>query len=1130
MSDNVNRMPAATVNDATTPTRWWFMSAYASAVKHGYRGTEEQWLQDHYGGLISAEKYANAADESRRSAQDSAASAVGSARASAASAVAADQSAAAAQSAAAEAKQEVLDDVPGMVDDWLEDAITNPSSPPLDATLSLANAAAQAKATGDAIKKALWAVDELGSVFESQNALYLYHQRIKDCPEYEFHFDADYDTGRWRKVDIDAVPHTKTVIGYNTSKHPVDVDDSMAFHIPPSASYSVSNSVSFCIGHMDDGAFVPDYVSVWDTANKGRTINIRRYKSVYASITNPKIILQTGGDLSLLQGLRLTRKNPSCELTAFPRVDLNDGNYGSFVPRFGTVSPYTYKPVGRYDGRRCEYYSTRAKSVKIEKNESGEYYRYSQADGLEIPIKSGHADVYLGTRTVVADYAKQGMDVYSIGTGDDIGTLILESGIESIADGARISYEYVVSTGSPTSSRPWHRWLYAGGLPIDAIFYDKDGVEILWYNGSASVNGCLRPDEDAVYPTLIKVPYGTASYHFAVYGPAAENDSLDRLDLGRFLAEFLYEFCSYGHADRTPIPDVNSGTAIHNAERMLNWSYAAPSMPTRYHLLTFDDQARAKGIVYAQASQFTLGTHISYYTYLSVFWKNHGYSGPGMAWPNVNSKFGMMCAAFVSAAVGLPHYQGVEYFIQKYTDKLVRVTPDMDLRPGDILVTMHYYRPYNDSIRSRYLLSHIAFVTDVLQDRENGYFIGHRVAESGNIYTHNSVWKLNDLTAKISDSQRAYTESHDPLPVGVPRACEAYTWRLRMPIVGIPDLADNYRFAADKEFDPINHPDIEFPPVLSEIGDRCIIGDYPVTYDGMNPGYRGPTPGHGSGDSFEARFYVEKAYPTINIKRSTDGGASWSSVAAGVSVGTDTTRAGTEYNSIDLTEYLTTPGIYKIEAVDGNDVVSEKYGLFLLPDYPASITRDAETGKIVHISGAALDVDEFIDSENYAKGSIVRYEDSKIYKFTKAHAAGTWTGTDAAEVTDYAAEGLKVKCQGFDEVWLRVIPYPATGVDGVDGGVLPWGNYMYIPASEVWVDTPDNDSESGYIWLGGFGSRYDYVVGLTLYHNDFGGVEYRFVWDDDDPTPLDDDSDPDDGDDGGNPEDRSRSAGEGVTP
>lgn len=26
--------------------RWWFLSAYASAVKHGYKGTEEEWLQE----------------------------------------------------------------------------------------------------------------------------------------------------------------------------------------------------------------------------------------------------------------------------------------------------------------------------------------------------------------------------------------------------------------------------------------------------------------------------------------------------------------------------------------------------------------------------------------------------------------------------------------------------------------------------------------------------------------------------------------------------------------------------------------------------------------------------------------------------------------------------------------------------------------------------------------------------------------------------------------------------------------------------------------------------------------------------------------------------------------------------
>lgn len=43
----------------------------------------------------------------------------------------------------------LLNFVPAIIDTWLAAHITNPSSPPLDATLTLSNAAAQAKATGD---------------------------------------------------------------------------------------------------------------------------------------------------------------------------------------------------------------------------------------------------------------------------------------------------------------------------------------------------------------------------------------------------------------------------------------------------------------------------------------------------------------------------------------------------------------------------------------------------------------------------------------------------------------------------------------------------------------------------------------------------------------------------------------------------------------------------------------------------------------------------------------------------------------------------------------------------------------------------------------------------------------------
>lgn len=46
---------------------------------------------------------------------------------------------------------EFLTAVGGVADEWLEDNITNPSNPPLDASLSLANAAADAKVTGDIV-------------------------------------------------------------------------------------------------------------------------------------------------------------------------------------------------------------------------------------------------------------------------------------------------------------------------------------------------------------------------------------------------------------------------------------------------------------------------------------------------------------------------------------------------------------------------------------------------------------------------------------------------------------------------------------------------------------------------------------------------------------------------------------------------------------------------------------------------------------------------------------------------------------------------------------------------------------------------------------------------------------------
>ena len=113
-----------------------------------------------------------------------------------------------------------------------------------------------------------------------------------------------------------------------------------------------------------------------------------------------------------------------------------------------------------------------------------------------------------------------------------------------------------------------------------------------------------------------------------------------------------------------------------------------------------------------------------------------------------------------------------------------------------------------------------------------------------------------------------------------------------------------------------------------------------------------------------------------------------------------------------------------------------------MPVYPATITRD-ETYKLVYIDGADL-----------KNGALV--------------------------------------CGDWDEIWVRVIPHPVASIDGVDGP-LPWANYIYIKAEEVW------DPQNSRIDVG---ERYEYAVGVTLIDTGYGGVEYRIGADFEEPLEL----------------------------
>ena len=192
------------VNDASTPNRWFYMSAYATAVKHGYTGTEEEWVQEIYGGADRASAAAEAAEASAEAASGSEESAATSASDSEAYAKGTrggddhpvdeddpayhnnskyfaedseayaigkrdgvdvtigdpayqnnslyykNQAQTAASTAATEAEAQVIAEAPGMVTAWLEDNVDPETGYVIDKSLSVEDAAADAKATGNA--------------------------------------------------------------------------------------------------------------------------------------------------------------------------------------------------------------------------------------------------------------------------------------------------------------------------------------------------------------------------------------------------------------------------------------------------------------------------------------------------------------------------------------------------------------------------------------------------------------------------------------------------------------------------------------------------------------------------------------------------------------------------------------------------------------------------------------------------------------------------------------------------------------------------------------------------------------------------------------------------------------------
>ena len=1044
---------------------WYYLSAYAIAVKHGFEGTEAEWLEYIRGAQgIQGIQGESAYEVAKRTAgpdfpytsEEEWAAAMDAAKEdAAASATTAANQRAAAQLYAEEAANyaaHIGDETAGIVADWLAENISGDSEVVIDAGLVTAGAAADAKAAGDAIKTANVAVDEMGSRYSSQNELYLYHQELKDVPEYTYHFlESDYKKPGYRYKITSGVVSTEAYTNCYLLDIPVDYDDTMAISIPAGVWNTSPGNCMYGIvfGHMSNGEFVGEYYFNGGNA-AGITINMFAYRSRFADPTQGKILIQVYGSAStmtMLKGIRITRSNPYSELETVWQPNLTNGVRGRCVPvAAGSSGADARKPISTTaQGRRPHYWSSLCTAVTENTNvEAAE-----GATNIVVPIQNTiYSDLFVMARAVrvyyngTREYISSGS--YSIAAD---GTLTVNS--TTWGGGypiTKVEYEFIVKNGTPLTRRKSHRYLYAGGNSMDAIFYDKSGSAIEWYDNNGtpatSVGGCTAPT-GRIYPTSIRIPDDAVSYHFAVYGPSSTGGAKPQTLDGYFGYRWPY-ICVAGTADHLPISGLYKGRAIANAKRLVELTYPAELVSLRYYLLNYfssgyDGLGRTvKGIVYAPAAKLIVGSDMSYYTYLSFYRRRHGFNDVNKYTYGSNAYMGFQCTAFISAACGLPHYQGTEYFIQKYADRLQRMDGSTALEAGDLVIFTRYSSPDKES-----LYTHASLITDGLHHSKSGDFDGYVRAECAEVWTRYGYMSAGDMLG--ADGQRDVEELS-------PTQSISRGFKLPMPML-VKDISDCYLFNIDKELDPLKNPVIDFPPVVSAFGDRCIVGSAPSgTYYSAS---RTPENGGPSGYAQQMAgyiFYTLKTHPTVVVNRKYRDiiDTTYAPIVASGS-----SNAGNFFYSFDLSSIMKTndlpnPGVYTITAYDSNNVAAAP-AKFLIPEHPGG--RVQGTGITISNQG-------------------------KTVTITTAHLDETGHLTCKTDENDNVS---------YDEIWVRVRPYPAT-VKKPDGTweTLPWANYMYVPAEEIWDGEKLDISNS---------TKYRQIVALHLINKDFSGLMYRFTGD-----------------------------------
>ena len=673
----------------------------------------------------------------------------------------------------------------------------------------------------DLKKHAEYAIDSLGSVFNTQNELYQYHESIKECPEYTFHF-GDFSNIRY-KSDYTIAS------GYSTLNHLIKYDSSMVLKVQK-GFFTNESPLYLYLGIIEDNEFsLKNMTMIYDAnnmfTNSPMTINLRMYQYIQDQYSEDMYIafgtLIRAGENAISEYVTLTCNNPFTDLERIQIVHLTNSSMG-------------------IDGEKTFF-----------------------------------ADI----NGVITHYSE-------------------------------------INKNSTNLIRGGWKYLYANGLPIDVIFYDKSGNAITEAAGNLEA---FNPSID--YPTCIKIPENAYRYRLAVYScRKGKNYS----NLTSFILEYQLNICAVAKVYHSVSATRDVGRAIFNANKLLNFKYRIPRITTRYAVFGETENpsvsqpinSRAVGFQYGKRS---VNVYISYYTYLTLMRHRHGYNASSTT--TVNAFYGFVCTGFISAVTGLPVQQGTEWWLQNYADKMEYMDNSTELHVGDLIIEQLYRL---NELGKPNLFTHIQLITDVMSDKDTGEFTGYRTAEDNNIWTK-SLCKMNvNLIPTLSAADLA----QDPNgKVGI--------WRLHMPVTDILRADMNYRFAIDKTLDTLNNAEnIEIPPCVSYLGDMCIIGPHPEGWGALTQ---------------NTTIYIEKPYERVKIFR--DGNLIGNTLVENIIILPDTSN--NIYNICELSSYCLDenengiPGIYTIYC-DNN---LHQTTLFI-PHYPdVSISNDSKT---VTISGVSV--------------------------------------------------------------------------------------------------------------------------------------------------------------------------------